>query len=73
MSNYKRRGRYLVPTESSRNVIPSDVRVVSGVNGPVYMVGSSFAQPVDAPDEGKAGTAELIAELERQKRSRERT
>lgn len=50
----------------------SGVEVISGKGGTtVFRVGSNFAQPAEAPDESKAGTAELIAELHRQKRARE--
>ncbi len=73
MSNYVRRGRYLVARNSSNAPRSSSgVEVISGRGGStVFRVGSNFAQPAEAPDEDKAGTAELIAELHRQKRARE--
>ena len=50
----------------------SGVEIISGIGGTtVYRVGSNFSQLGAAPDEDKAGTAELIAELHRQKRARE--
>ena len=73
MSNYGRRGCYQ-PDHSSNNAGQniSGVEIISGIGGTtVYRVGSNFSQLGAAPDEDKAGTAELIAELHRQKRARE--
>lgn len=69
MSNYTRRGRYLVARNGSSSSRSGSVRRVTGRDGQmVTRLGPSFAEGHEVIEDPKSG---LIAGLESQKRARQ--
>ena len=69
MSNYTRRGRYLVARKSTGMSRDGSVRQVRGMNGQVVTrLGPTFSEGHEVNEDPTSG---LIAELTAQKRARE--